>query len=454
MSDVGCRVSDAERGSVTILAVAVIALLLMLVPVIVDVGLFLNTRAQAQNAADAASLAAAQEFFFEGDYEQSASAYARANGAKLVDLVVYPDAVVAKTEIRPKTIFVSRLGITPSSVNGLGKAEIKFVKPVNGPIILRFGERYWDGQAGKRRTHCGIDIAAAEDAPVRASAEGRVFFVGFTPSGGLTISIRHPNGIKTTYLQLKRAKVAQGEEVSSGEIIGTVAKTGDKSSLSTHLHMGALFADEYIDPEKLFSGEFQIDLSRYIRRGNIPPGSTSVLGRWKAASSSWWDYLKGWFLKFWQALFGEFFPSTKDFVLRQLLWLLEGGRKSFSRLVLIAQSKTFWMNFSVSQLARLGSGALAYPTVFDPSGDQGEGPRSKTFISLKDGGGAKAVAVCDGRGRLVRELSGWAPPARGIYWNGLDEEGRIAEEGIYTVVVVPSNSEAKGCQVEVRYHLK
>lgn len=454
MRDAGCRMQDGERGSVTILAVAVIALLLMLVPVIVDIGLFLNARAQAENAADAASLAAAQEFFFEGDCEQSASAYARANGAKLVDLVVYPDAVVAKTEIRPKTIFVSRLGVTPSSVNGLGKAEIKFVKPVNGPIILRFGERYWDEGAGKRRTHCGIDIAADENSPVRASAEGKVFFVGFTPSGGLTISIRHPNGIKTTYLQLKKVNVAQGEGVSSGEIIGTVAKTGDKSSSSTHLHMGALFADQYIDPEKLFSGEFQLDLSRYIRRGNIPPGSTSVLGHWKAASSSWWDYLKMWFVKLWQTLFGEFIPSTKDFVLRQLLWLLEGGGKFLSRLIYIAQGRIFSTTLSIDQLARLSAGASACPTVFDPSGDQGEGPRSKTFISLKGGGGAKAVAVYDGRGRLLRELSGWVPPARGIYWDGLDERGRIAEEGIYTVVVVPANSEAKGCQVEVRYHLK
>ncbi|MBI4260393.1 MAG: hypothetical protein HY658_07490 [Actinobacteria bacterium] len=76
---------DGERGSATIVAAAIIALLVVLAMLTVDAGRLLWAVARAQSAADAAALAAAQELALPtgSDPVEIARTYAAGNGAEM-----------------------------------------------------------------------------------------------------------------------------------------------------------------------------------------------------------------------------------------------------------------------------------------------------------------------------------------------------------------------------------
>lgn len=75
-----------ERGSITVVAVGVMALIVVLTMGAADVGVALIARAHAQQAADAAALAAAQELALPSGRAPAALAadFAARNGAQLV----------------------------------------------------------------------------------------------------------------------------------------------------------------------------------------------------------------------------------------------------------------------------------------------------------------------------------------------------------------------------------
>jgi secretion/DNA translocation related TadE-like protein len=77
-----------ERGSASLLIVGVAGLVLVLAVLVVDVGVFLAARLQAEAAADAAALAAApvtfRPFGAAGTPAQEAARFASANGTRLV----------------------------------------------------------------------------------------------------------------------------------------------------------------------------------------------------------------------------------------------------------------------------------------------------------------------------------------------------------------------------------
>ena len=80
--------------------------------------------------------------------------------------------------------------------------------PVSGEVITPYrfgGDPYAAGQ------HRGIDIAAADGAPVVAAVAGEVRFAGMVGSSGLTISIRTADGrYDTSYLHLSSVVGGRG----------------------------------------------------------------------------------------------------------------------------------------------------------------------------------------------------------------------------------------------------
>jgi murein DD-endopeptidase MepM/ murein hydrolase activator NlpD len=94
--------------------------------------------------------------------------------------------------------------------------------------------------------HRGIDIAAATGTEVRASADGIVAFAGKV-AGELHVSVDHPDGVRTSYSYLSSVTVRRGDVVARGEVVGSTA-AGHPGVAPTHLHFGARFAGQYIDP--------------------------------------------------------------------------------------------------------------------------------------------------------------------------------------------------------------
>ncbi len=99
-----------------------------------------------------------------------------------------------------------------------------------------------------RRFHPGIDIAAPEGTPVRASAAGTVTFAGWDPQYGYLVAIDHGMGIETFYGHNSRLTVTTGQRVERGALIGWVGSTG--RSTAPHLHFEVRKDGIPVDPRK------------------------------------------------------------------------------------------------------------------------------------------------------------------------------------------------------------
>ncbi|APT85002.1 M23 family metallopeptidase [Corynebacterium aquilae] len=97
--------------------------------------------------------------------------------------------------------------------------------------------------------HRGVDLVADVGQPVLAAQQGVVAFAGVVV-GTPTVSIDHPDGLRTTY-QPVEAVVVKGQVVSVGEVIGTLAAPVDQWP---GLQWGArLDRDTYVDPMLLLT---------------------------------------------------------------------------------------------------------------------------------------------------------------------------------------------------------
>jgi murein DD-endopeptidase MepM/ murein hydrolase activator NlpD len=104
---------------------------------------------------------------------------------------------------------------------------------------------YW----GDGRGHRGIDIDGfgRDGAPIVAAAGGTVSFAGGGGNGyGLYVVIRHANGIETLYAHLGSLSVSMGQQVSQGQTLGGVGRTGNASG--THLHFEVHVGGVAVDP--------------------------------------------------------------------------------------------------------------------------------------------------------------------------------------------------------------
>ena len=119
-----------------------------------------------------------------------------------------------------------------------------------GRVMLGFGAVYSAGEGDSSR-HRGTDIEAGAGDCVAAPLSGTVTFAGKVPGVGggrvTAVTIDTARG-KITLLPLEQASVSRGASVAEGDAVGTLAGSGDGSSASTHLHVGAREGDLYIDP--------------------------------------------------------------------------------------------------------------------------------------------------------------------------------------------------------------
>lgn len=117
--------------------------------------------------------------------------------------------------------------------------------PVRGDILRRFGAV----AVGERNN--GINIGAPQGAEVRASAAGRVGYVGDDLAGqGLTVLIVHPDGWRTVYSHLGSENVSDSQTIAAGQVIGTVGTTAGDGRPSIHFEIWRLRGSEpqAVDP--------------------------------------------------------------------------------------------------------------------------------------------------------------------------------------------------------------
>lgn len=112
-------------------------------------------------------------------------------------------------------------GSLASQITRPGSFGGAFAWPASGAIVGRFGA------VGDGKVNDGINIAAAEGAPVKASADGVVVYSGNEIGlfGGL-ILVDHGDGWVTAYGHLGQLNVRRGARVKAGQLLGTVSETG------------------------------------------------------------------------------------------------------------------------------------------------------------------------------------------------------------------------------------
>ena len=119
--------------------------------------------------------------------------------------------------------------------------------PVKGWVTSGFGQRIspFTGQAAM---HEGLDIGAPPNAPVQATAAGRVTASGFDPRMGNMVALDHGYGIETHYGHMARILVKNGQKVKRGDVIGLVGSTG--LSTGPHLHYNIKSHSRSVDPQR------------------------------------------------------------------------------------------------------------------------------------------------------------------------------------------------------------
>lgn len=117
--------------------------------------------------------------------------------------------------------------------------------PVNGYVVARFGRRP-SSYAAETEFHNGIDIEAFPGSDIKATAPGRIEEIRWDPNLGLTLTIKHKYGFTTSYSHCQRVSVEQGQQVSKGEVIGYVGRTGKTARYACHYEI--IIGTEAVDP--------------------------------------------------------------------------------------------------------------------------------------------------------------------------------------------------------------
>lgn len=113
-----------------------------------------------------------------------------------------------------------------------GSFDGSFAWPLKGQIVSRFGSK------GGGKINDGVNIAAANGAPVYASSKGVVVYSGneIGVFGGLVL-IDHGDGWITAYGHLGKLTVGRGDRVIQGQTIGAVGDTGYVSAPQLHFEI-------------------------------------------------------------------------------------------------------------------------------------------------------------------------------------------------------------------------
>ncbi|MCP5160129.1 MAG: M23 family metallopeptidase [Hahellaceae bacterium] len=126
-----------------------------------------------------------------------------------------------------------------------------FSIPVDGPVTGVYGsQRFYNGKPG--RPHYGVDYAAPIGTPVKAPAPGKVVLVHpeMFYSGG-TLIVDHGMGVFSTFIHLSKVLVKEGDEISPGDVIAEVGKTG--RATGAHLDWRINWLDVRVDPQQVLS---------------------------------------------------------------------------------------------------------------------------------------------------------------------------------------------------------
>lgn len=157
-------------------------------------------------------------------------------------------------------------GLGPGRASGAEATRLDYDPPVDAPVTDPFRPPPMPWLPGNR----GIEYATEPGTPVRAAADGVVTFAGAV-AGSLHVTVRHPDGVRTSYSFLASIAVRAGAVVPRGAVVGRAG---------ARLHVGARRGELYIDPASLWGAQGP-------PRARLVPLDGGGIRRW-AHPSPWW----------------------------------------------------------------------------------------------------------------------------------------------------------------------
>ncbi|MCE5256084.1 MAG: M23 family metallopeptidase [Spirochaetaceae bacterium] len=142
-------------------------------------------------------------------------------------------------------------------------SEVPNIWPIQGNaghVSMYFGQNENPFSGGQWYLHNGIDISTFRSGdPILAAADGKIIDTSYDSSLGNCITIQHSHGFLTRYGHLRSIKVAKGQQVTQGQVIGALGNTGQTTG--PHLHYEVHLGTSVIDPLRFLNLRKAIDPS-------------------------------------------------------------------------------------------------------------------------------------------------------------------------------------------------
>ena len=107
---------------------------------------------------------------------------------------------------------------------------------------------YVTDEYNAQKEHYGIDIAAKQDAPVKAVLDGKVISSVYTLETGYVMQIQHKDNLVSIYKHNRSLLKKEGSFVKAGEVVAIVGNTGELSS-GPHLHFELWYEGKSLNPK-------------------------------------------------------------------------------------------------------------------------------------------------------------------------------------------------------------
>lgn len=102
--------------------------------------------------------------------------------------------------------------------------------------------------------HGGVDLGAPWDDPIFAPAKGEIIFAGTKSGWGKRVDLQVSDGWVLRFAHLKEIKVSQGDQVTSGDVLGLIGSTG--RATGPHVHLEALYEGKQYNPQDIHALTF------------------------------------------------------------------------------------------------------------------------------------------------------------------------------------------------------
>jgi murein hydrolase activator len=130
---------------------------------------------------------------------------------------------------------------------GFGAFRGRLPWPTDGRVVAAFGAQKHP-RFGTQIFRSGVDIEAAEGRDVLAVYPGHVIYTGWFKGYGNLVILDHDNEYYTLYAHVAEISVKEGDDVRSGQRIGTVGDTG--SLAGPRLYFEVRYQGKPQDPEQ------------------------------------------------------------------------------------------------------------------------------------------------------------------------------------------------------------